>query len=313
MSSDICRELNFVPAYSENINKIKEKLNRFNENAFSCEATAATLVLWRQMYRQEIAEFNGHIFIRFNSGESPIYLPPLSSDFVAAFNILKNYCKSQNQPLDFFTSEGDNFERLVSLTQNTHTVNLSEDDFEYIYSRKDLAELRGKKYHSKRNHIASFCRATDYSYSSLEPKDMPEIIKLADLWREYELSTISPDDENASGYIKSINSENSAIKSILPLMNEYSFSGGVIRINGEIAAFCFGSPINSKVFDVHVEKASPKYRDCYAVINKEFANHLPENFIYINREDDMGLSGLRKAKLSYHPEILLKKYTVFEN
>ena len=98
---------------------------------------------------------------------------------------------------------------------------------------------------------------------------------------------------------KSIEVENQAIKEYFPHMKELGLRGGLIRVDGEIIAFTFGSPINDKVFDIHSEKALPEYRTAYSVINREFiANELPD-FEYVNREDDMGLEGLRTSKLQY--------------
>ena len=90
-------------------------------------------------------------------------------------------------------------------------------------------------------------------------------------------------------------------------MDILSVKGCAIYVGEEIAAFAIGSPINQNVFNIHIEKALDEYIGAYAVINREFAKML-DQYTYINREDDMGLSGLRTAKLSYKPEILLKKY-----
>ena len=83
--------------------------------------------------------------------------------------------------------------------------------------------------------------------------------------------------------------------------------GGGLRVDNEIIAFSFGAPINHNTFGVHVEKADVNFDGAYTVINQEFASHLPEQYTYVNREEDLGIPGLRQAKLSYQPTILLEK------
>ena len=88
---------------------------------------------------------------------------------------------------------------------------------------------------------------------------------------------------------------------------QLGLTGGVLHVSGKIAAFTFGMPINNQTFDVCIEKANTEIEGAYTMINYEFVNHIPEQYIYINREEDLGIEGLRKAKMSYHPEILLEK------
>ena len=89
---------------------------------------------------------------------------------------------------------------------------------------------------------------------------------------------------------------------------ELGLTGGILHVDGKIAAFTFGMPINQDTFGVHVEKADTSIDGAYAMINYEFANHIPEQYVYLNREEDLGIEGLRKAKLSYQPAIILEKY-----
>ena len=111
---------------------------------------------------------------------------------------------------------------------------------------------------------------------------------------------------------KSLQSENCAIREVLAHREELSVTGGLIRVDGKVVAFTFASPINDQVVDIHVEKALPDYAGAYTVINREFAARELSGYRYINRENDMGIEGLRKAKESYNPAILLEKFICVE-
>jgi hypothetical protein len=88
--------------------------------------------------------------------------------------------------------------------------------------------------------------------------------------------------------------------------------GGAIKIDNEIVAFTYGSPVNQYTFAVHVEKADTRFDGIFSVINREFVARIPEQYTYINREEDLGIPGLRKSKLSYQPTILLEKNTALK-
>ena len=107
---------------------------------------------------------------------------------------------------------------------------------------------------------------------------------------------------------KGLRTENCAIREVLRHREALSVRGGLIRADGRVAAFTFGSPINDKVFDIQVEKALPSFPGAYAVINQAFASTLTA-YPFLNRENDLDIEGLRKAKLSYHPAMVLEKYT----
>ncbi len=283
--------------------KISKFLKPFAENSMSCEITPMTLLIWKNYYHQKIAFCDDMMFVSL--GENcEIFLLPFADNMEKAVNILRDYTKSQNRPLVFLGAEGIRLDIFNGIFCEEFSQAESRDDFEYLYSTEKLKTLSGKKFHSKRNHITAFSKAHKWSYETLTPEILPEVFKMADKWTE-EMRKIT---ENS----KSIEVENAALKEYLPYMQKLNLRGGCIKVNGEIVAFTFGSPINNKVFDIHVEKALPEFRTAYSLINREFIANELSDFEYVNREDDMGLEGLRKAKLSYHPDILLKKYVIKE-
>jgi len=169
---------------------------------------------------------------------------------------------------------------------------------DYLYLRTDLATLSGKKYQPKRNHINKFRKSYDnYEYVSITPDLIGECLRLEAEWCKMN----NCDQHDGTG------NERQAIIYALEHFDELGLTGGLLRVDGQIVAFTFGRPINYDTFGVHVEKADTRIDGAYAMINYEFANHIPEEFTYINREEDLGIEGLRKAKLSYQPVIILEK------
>ena len=296
-------KLNFFTPSLSDYEKISRFLSPFAENSMSCEITPMTLLIWKNYYHQKIAFYEDMMFVSLGE-KSEIFLLPFSKDMEKAVNILKKVSKAQNRKLIFLAAEGERLDAFNSIFSEHFSQEESRDDFEYLYLTENLRNLKGKKYHSKRNHISAFSKAYNWSYERLTPSILPEVFEMADKWTA-EMKKLTDDSQ-------SIEVENAALKEYLPHMEKLNLRGGCIRVDGKIVAFTFGSPISSKVFDVHVEKALPDYRTAYSLINREFVSSELSDFRYVNREDDMGLEGLRKAKLSYHPDILLKKYVIKE-
>ena len=296
-------KLDFKSPDISDYSKITNFLLPFAKNSMSCEITPMTLLIWKNYYHQKIAFWDDMMFVSLGEN-SEIFLLPFANDMKKAVNILRDYTKSQNRPLVFLGAEGIRLDIFNSLFCEEFSQTESRDDYEYLYLTENLKNLRGKKFHSKRNHISTFSKNYEWSYETLSLNNLPEVLKMADKWTE-QMKNLTEDS-------LSIEVENAALKEYLPRMNALNLRGGCIRVNGEIVAFTFGSPINNLVFDVHVEKALPEFRTAYSLINREFISNELLDFKYVNREDDMGLEGLRKAKLSYHPDILLKKYVIEE-
>lgn len=278
-------------------------LSPFNNQSFSCEANPITLFMWKGLYNQRVAVLDDMLFISLGEKQD-IFLLPFANDMKRAVDTLKGYADKNGFPLMFLGSEGTRLDTFKEYFKSDFSFEESRDDFEYIYSTEKLKTLSGKKYHSKRNHISAFTRTHNWQYETLSVNNLDEVFEMANAWADYQLTEF--------GYDKGVEVENKALKSLLPQMQKLKIKGGCIRVDGKIVAFTFGSPINNKIFNVQVEKALPEFRTAYSLINREFiANELP-SFEYVNREDDLGLEGLRKAKLSYQPEILLKKYLIKE-
>jgi hypothetical protein len=174
------------------------------------------------------------------------------------------------------------------------------DYFDYIYLREDLVMLSGKKYQAKRNHINKFSKLYRYEYKVLTPDLVPQCLALECKW--YKANRTEEDALELSH-------ERRSLTFALQHAVELDLMGGVICVEGQIVAFSFGAPINRDTFAVHVEKADVRYDGVYSVMNFEFARRIPEQYMYVNREEDLGIAGLRQSKQSYRPVFLLEKHT----
>lgn len=182
----------------------------------------------------------------------------------------------------------------------------TRDDDDYIYLKDDLISLSGRKLHQKKNHLNYFLRNYDFTYEEATKETVPEIMAYIRSKNEYKLG------ETPEEWKEILELETEAIEELLTFVGKGLLTG-VIRINGKIEAVTLGefARTNSKeTVIVHVEKADDRIRGLYQVINNEFCKRLPEETVYVNREEDMGLENLRKTKLSYKPIKLAEKYTV---
>ena len=285
--------LNFKNFEITDIERIKKYTN--TKGNYSCETSVVNLLVWNNIYRNMFAEKDGILFIKSGEDGKENFRLPFGADMKKGLAYLCEYCS--DKPPVLWIQQGERFTEIVPYIKENYQLVEKRDAFDYIYLQSDLANLSGKKYHSKRNHIASFSKKYNWSYCDINDENKEDILDCAQAWYK----------ANSERYDKYMECEFQGIKTILDNMKTLCAKGGAIYVDGKVVAFTLGSPVNDEVFDVHIEKALLEYATAYTVINNEFAKRLCE-YKYINREDDMGLEGLRKAKLSYKPEIILNKY-----
>jgi hypothetical protein len=177
---------------------------------------------------------------------------------------------------------------------------LDRSQCDYVYLTQDLIELKGRKYHRKRNHIKQFQEKYSYQYIPLTPAWIPQCLQLETEWCDLRHCEASPGLLN----------ESVAIKEAFTHFEELGVKGGAILINGKVEAFTLGDPLNSETVVIHIEKANPAYEGLYPTINQAFLEYQWSGYTYVNREQDLGEEGLRKAKESYFPHHLVNKYVV---
>lgn len=271
----------------------------------NCDFSFANMCSWRFLYDSEFAVVDGFLLIRFwiEDKSRVAYMMPLRSEkqtesLQYAIELLEADSLEQGHPLCMLGITPDAKEALEHVLPGGFFYIPERDYFDYIYLRENLALLKGKKYQSKRNHINNFKKQYTYEYIPITPEIVPQCLLLECQW--YKSNHTEEDEEELSD-------ERRSLTYALHHFDTLGLIGGAIRVAGEIVAFSFGAPVNHNTFAVHVEKADIRYDGAYTVINQEFASHLPEKFIYVNREEDLGIEGLRRAKLSYNPILLLEK------
>ncbi len=261
----------------------------------SCENTFVNLYVWQKAYHSEIALKNGTLFIKYGKGNSVSYRLPIGGDLEKSLKEIINHCDGKLPK--FWNPINEDFSRIPRWFCDKYDITPTKDGFDYIYLQKDLAELSGKKYHSKRNHISAFSKKYSWRYEEITDANLEKVRECAAEWYS----------QNADRLDEFALCERDGINEVLENMNTLSVRGGAIFIEEKAVAFTLGTPINDSVFDIFAEKALPEFATAYTVINNEFAKTL-KSYKYINREDDMGLEGLRRAKLSYRPTVILEKY-----
>ena len=177
----------------------------------------------------------------------------------------------------------------------------NRDDWDYVYLTKDLAELPGDKYHPKRNFIARCLAKYKCEYVSIGSFVVKDCLQIQTQWCSLRNCSL----------VSSLEAENTAMKTALENREYLGVSGGAVYVDGKLEAFTLAEPLNSDTAVIHFEKANPQIEGLYQVINQWFCQEALSNFEYVNREQDLGIPGLRKAKQSYHPHHMVEKHTAY--
>lgn len=267
-----------------------------------CEYSFANNMAWKRLSESKISFYKDFYIcgaFKTDSNIPHFIFPAGKGDYRDVFSELKRFTDSIGKPLILSGVTENLLSLLDELFPDAFTCILDRDGSDYIYNSTDLIRLRGKKYHAKRNHLARFSKY-DYVYNTISEKDFDDCISFCTMTYN------SRDGFNDHSFI----AEQYAINTYFSYFKELDLKGGIIRINGQTAAVTIGEKLCSDTFCVHIEKADTVYNGIYAGINQRFAETEASEFKFINREEDLGIDGLRKAKLSYQPAFLLKKYIV---
>ncbi|MDR2385405.1 MAG: phosphatidylglycerol lysyltransferase domain-containing protein [Tannerella sp.] len=293
--------MNFRPITIADKNIITEYT--YESDFKNCDFAFSNMCSWRFLYESEFAAEDGFLFIRFNVPDKKhnhkAYMFPVGKGNLAhAINKIEKDAATLNLPLLILGITDESKIILEKNFPNEFTYMTDRNYFDYIYLREDLQFLKGKKFQAKRNHINKFNKLYQYSYIPLTQEIAPQCMELEQIWLNLNVS---------EQYREALANERRSLCFALKNFTQLELHGGAIVVDNKIIAFSCGSKINRNTFGVHVEKADITYEGIFSVINREFVSHLPQEYIYINREEDLGIAGLRKAKLSYNPVMLLAK------
>ncbi len=270
----------------------------------SCEDTFVNLFLWNWMYPTQIALFGDLLILKSAREEFSFRFPKgPSGQEKDALEAMMRFSREHGQPFRMDLVQPEQFALLEEWFPGRFQIEYSRDAADYVYERENLANLSGKKYHGKKNHVNKFLRLyPDFRYEPLDEENLADCLAMAAEWRK----------ENAFDGNNEKEMEFLVAENCLRYRKELGLRGACLRAQGRVVAFTMGEPLSEDTFVVHIEKALTEVEGAYAVMNQLFVKNEMEGFRYVNREDDAGEEGLRQAKLSYHPAFFIEKGMVRE-
>ena len=285
----------------------------------NCNYTFANLVGWQFWFQTEVCQLDDVVVLRYNWNGRQAYM--ICSATPPPRQMIEMLFEDSGGQLTILGLEDSQVRALEMLDLRYNVeVEARRNQYDYIYRRADLAALQGGLLKAKRNHVNRFrTEHPDFEYRPLTPELFDQCRQLTALWHEEkEIYRVENHEEGGRVEDETIDAERRVMETVFEHWEELGMVGGAVfikessgeeRESGEatmrMVAFTYGSAVTSDTLDVCVEKADRNVEGAFAIINQQFAEHLPDKYIYLNREEDMGIAGLRKAKLSYHPEILL--------
>lgn len=267
----------------------------------NCEFTFANNYLWAPFYQIRWRVVKERLVFLSGEGAFSVSFPQGDTPLGPVVEALLAYFEELGKAFRMHLVSPEQFRELEALYPGKFEIVYDRDKADYVYEREKLLTLSGKKLHGKRNHINKFKgNYPDWSYEPVTAENEEECLELAKRWRI--LNGCEEDEEKSEELCVTMNA--------LQMREELDLRGGLIRAGGRVVAFSLGEPCGEDMFVVHIEKAYPDVQGAYPMINQQFVEHETEGFPYINREEDTGAEGLRRAKLSYYPVFMMEKGTV---
>ncbi|NLL05653.1 MAG: DUF2156 domain-containing protein [Clostridiaceae bacterium] len=269
------------------------------------ELNFTNIFMWRHSYKFRFGEIDGMLcLIAVPENNLPFAFEPIGrytkETFTKAIDEIKKYFSDKGWKLIFKRVEEDKLDYFKDYFKDDIDISEDRNSSDYLYNSEDLIGLRGKKFHGKKNHLNSFKKNYEFEYVKITEDLISECIRINEEWcarRECEEH-------------KGLYCERLANLEALSNFKKLAYEGVLIKVNGKYEAFTIGELLNADTAVIHIEKANDDIRGIYNAINQQFCENRWKDVPYINREQDLGIEGLRKAKLSYNPVKLIDKYTI---
>lgn len=301
-------ELNFHPVTLEDYDVVWKYMSKHGEG--SCQHSFVTMFSLYEKYGDAICEQDGFLYVlreHLCHDDVRVYLAPMGDgDRKAAFEKILEDAHSHHAVAEFQTLTETASRFLEEHFPGKFKMTESRDYAEYIYSTEKIATFSGAKLRNKRTEINRFYReyGDRVSVTGIRKEDFPEILDFEKKW----LWQNREDHDSCA-----LEREARAINLQLENYDALHLSGIVVRIDGIVHGYGYGTPLSDSYYDALIEKGDREIPNIYRVLFQESVKQCALSHTYVNREEDVGVMGLREVKLSYQPEILLKKYIVREN
>jgi hypothetical protein len=264
------------------------------------ELTFTNLFVWNRFEPVQISRLGDAVLLQRKRIQEGItfMMPPLGEEPLA--DILRELEALKTRNYEVPPLYGVISEQLRLLDKRNLKIEPDRDDWDYVYVTSDLADLPGDKYHPKRNFVTRCLSKHRCEYAGLGPSEVTDCLNLQTEWCNLRECSMIP----------SLEAENTAVKTALDNYESLNVKGGTVYVDGKLEAFTLAEQLNHDTAVIHFEKANPQIEGLYQVINQWFCQKELRNFKFVNREQDLGITGLRKTKQSYHPHHMVEKHIV---
>lgn len=294
--------LQFSPITIKDLDRMRDLLKKTHRGALEYNFTSN--FIWSKIYKLQVAYFEDRAIVMSDEDKPTFIFPAGPGPVEPVVRALEAYVKARGQKLEFNTVLNEDKEKLEAAFPGKFTFEADRNDFDYVYESERLISLSGKKLSAKRNHINKFkLENPNWEYEVITRENIEEVHQMSIEWCKI---AGCKDDEG-------LFDESCAVERAFKYFFELGLTGGLIRSEGKVIAFAIGEELSDDTYVVHIEKAYYDIQGAYQMINQQFAMANCENYTYINREDDAGDEGLRRAKLSYYPALMVEKSSAILN